>query len=170
MLPWSNLKIIHYSSACWRDFRKYVAANHNSWRAQSSHLDSLYRSKIQPPWLSYILPGFMLCYMDWLAPTPCRNTTYSIYQISLQDCLNIETSWEFSCSTVLWSLKSRAVYHLLIPLRPNQFFSSAPWRGTTFDEGFHLKAGALSTNIAKIHGSWLGWLKLVNKEEDGGFI
>jgi len=122
---------------------------------------------------SYILPWFTLCYMDWLAPTPCRNTTYSIYQISLQDCLNIETSWEFSFSTVLWSMKSRAVYHLLIPLRPNQFFSSAPWSGTTFDEGFHLKAGALSNNIEHSQDFWF-LIEIskyfVGKEGDGGFL
>jgi len=30
---------------------------------ESNTLDGLYRSKIQPLWLSYILPWFMLCYM-----------------------------------------------------------------------------------------------------------
>jgi len=91
-------KIIHYSSACWRDFRKYVA-NHNSWRAQSSYLDGLYRSKIQPLLLHPALIYAQPCDIK-LASSLCRNTTFSIYQISLQDKASIKGSERFSCATV----------------------------------------------------------------------
>jgi len=155
-------KIIHYSPACWRDFRKYVA-NHNSWRAQSSHLDGLYRSKIQPlcdclllhPALIYaLLHGLVGPYtMSYL---PDIITRFVEYWYLL--------AWQFSCSSE-FSPSCWAVYHLLIPLRPYLSSSSHQLpevvRHLMKDFISRLERSQTTLNIAKIHGSWL---KLVNKE------